>query len=734
MKKEFLMKGMTALALTLAVVGCSKETELFDANSKVQESATNFVNNVLGGRTVDPAQNWSTAEKVGVTVKSELSGTLKVYVSNPHGNVTAPMLTQTITAGTQQVAVSKPRDVKQLYASLVTADGAINVVRIENNTAFFKAPTAAPAASRSARRAPAAPTEDGWTFADAPTDDQFASQLPDTYVTDANANGGGQGVNIVIQSPVIDYLNLWNAGSNVYFPAGNWVLNGQYVGANSKVYLLPGANVTFNGEYNLNSTEAELYIAAGATFNPTNIAYNFKLYNRGTINTGNMSQYAAGLIYNEGTINATGAVSPKNNGSEIVNAGTLKAASMTIEGTGHVKNMGTATFTGDVVVNSNSCTWVNDGTFRCKNFTYQAGSTDVINNCKLIVDEMFLLQLGDTDKNCFAINAGGGVTTKDFHFSGPGYVKMAANSLFTVTGTATMDATKVDYGFWGPTSGDSYAVLKAKDIVTSNESQMYDITYGGNLYVACDSHFPNSYPGGENDPRPVIDLVGNAKIVNGQTNAPYTIPANGNCNDGYQGNTGGTSGGGTVIVEPTMHYYYAFEDLGTTDDFDFNDVILRVSAPVNGKSSVELVAAGGTLETYVTYGLGDNPAVMGAEVHTAMGENSISTMINTKNVDTTKFSIIGTINVSADDDMGNLPFGIKVTGNDGAVVRVQKSVSGNGKAPLVIVVSGDEEGKWFWPTERANIAVSYSGFGNWGAKVSENADWYKNPTGSVVSY
>ena len=108
MKKSFLLKGMTAAVVALAVVGCSKETNLYDQNSKVEESAANFVNNVLGGRAVDANQTWSTAQKVMVNVESEMAGTLKIYTANPHGNVTAPLLTQTITVGKASYAVAKP--------------------------------------------------------------------------------------------------------------------------------------------------------------------------------------------------------------------------------------------------------------------------------------------------------------------------------------------------------------------------------------------------------------------------------------------------------------------------------------------------------------------------------------------------------------------------------------------------------------------------------------------------
>ena len=141
MKKSFLLKGMTAAVVALAVVGCSKETNLYDQNSKVEESAANFVNNVLGGRAVDANQTWSTAQKVMVNVESEMAGTLKIYTANPHGNVTAPLLTQTITVGKASYAVAKPADATELFASLNTSDGSMNVVRITDNRAYFKAPT-----------------------------------------------------------------------------------------------------------------------------------------------------------------------------------------------------------------------------------------------------------------------------------------------------------------------------------------------------------------------------------------------------------------------------------------------------------------------------------------------------------------------------------------------------------------------------------------------------------------
>ncbi|MDE5571122.1 MAG: DUF4842 domain-containing protein, partial [Prevotella sp.] len=186
-------------------------------------------------------------------------------------------------------------------------------------------------------------------------------------------------------------------------------------------------------------------------------------------------------------------------------------------------------------------------------------------------------------------------------------------------------------------------------------------------------------------------------------------------------------GEGNKTFDPN-YIYYAFEDLGTTDDFDFNDVVIRVSTPnANGVSTVELMAAGGTMPTVVTYG----DKTLGSEVHQTFGVE-VGTMVNT-GAEKKEFKTLGTIEgLSADTDMTKLPFGITVTGNGGQVTRVVNSVENNGKAPLMIVVNGDENGKWFWATERTNITAAYTQFGEWGANAGTNTDWYKNAADGKV--
>ena len=45
-------------------------------------------------------------------------------------------------------------------------------------------------------------------------------------------------------------------------------------------------------------------------------------------------------------------------------------------------------------------------------------------------------------------------------------------------------------------------------------------------------------------------------------------------------------------------------------------------------------------------------------------------------------------------------------------------------APLYLVVNGDINGKWFWPSEGTNIGVAYPLFSNWASNVQTYTDWY----------
>lgn len=749
------------MAVAVTIFGCSHENDYFDQSAKERESADNFQNLVLGGQQVDANQNWSTAKSHILNVTSEIAeGTLKVYTVDPIGNYTAPLYTTTIAKGEKKsFNVACPNDVKRLYVAVYDAQNYLRVEPVTVNgdqlNVSFEAEENVSAARR---RAPGSYYQNIHEFISAPDASTYASEVPEgvAYLGDFQDPWGGYQLyhfQLPDKTCWLDQAAINKCGMNFTKPNYTLYVKGTvncssdfYLSSGSKLYLtrgsrlvLPGEDYSF-GQYNVQvivAEGAELVCSGQLQFSQT------VLYNNGTVTANNLEVAVTGKVYNSGKLKINNTLSVENNNSEIVNDGELEAVELNVNGSGHFLNGGKVTLSEDASVNSNYNSWVNNGTFHCKNFLYNGGgSWNVINNCKLICDEQFYLGIGQGQGE-FKLD--GSIECKNF-FHGIGYVKMTGNSIIKVAETLTCqaDADGAYCGFYGPESADNgYAVIQAKKITATNLNQRRSITYRNYLIVATDDHWAQCDKSDGNYPH--WDQGDNVKMAKSKDNVGITIePTDCNCgltgNDGGNaggngGNNGGNNGGGIVIDEPTMYYYYAFEDLGTTDDFDFNDVVVRVSAPVNGASSVEIVAAGGTMETYVTYGEGENPTRIGSEVHAAMGVNSEKIMVNTTTVDTNKFAVLGTIQVAADADLTNLPLGIQVQGNNGQTIKVTRSVENIGRAPLVIVVNGNEQGKWFWATERTNITAAYQSFGAWGANASINTDWYKNAAqGMTVEY
>ena len=744
MKKVYLMKGMAAMALGLVVASCNKMDAFnpyAEQEAKQQEFTENFQSSVMNGQSIDQNQTWANTTTTQVSVKSEIAGTLKIYTANPIGEIAAALYTQTITAGTYDITVAKPADAEKLYAAVIAANGSLRVSEVSNGAVEFTAAGSVPASAP--RRAEAY----GVTFPDAPDESDYKQTIGSATYGDVYSNhncdmafcdnvyvdenvknvhvwgGGGTaengwknsgGVLYVTGDVVTDYFYFAGNGSIVYITANSSLtipsktemkaFNGDTNGHSENIqkgttfYLAEGAKLITNGHLKLN--DAKVYVAPKAEVIAPSLEVN-----------------ETGVLYNQGTVSLTGDLAVKNAGSFIVNEGTITAANYGSEGSGSFWNLGTVTISGTTTVNSNSNGWINEGQYTTKDFVYNAGSINVWNKCKLTVTNLFTMTLGDSSTSTFAMDANSSMVTKDFLIAGPSRINMGNESIIKVTGTATMDCKKSDYGIYGPTSGDKWAVFQAPRIENGTDDQGYEVTYGGNLYVASDYHFAN----GKSGQYPYIDFKGNAVQVDGQTAAPITIAKNGKCSDGY-------NGGDTPDPDPVQWYYYAFEDLGTTDDFDFNDVIIRVSAPVEGTSTVELVAAGGTLTTYVTY---NDEVFNTTEVHQLFDGASTSQMINTGNGPDKKFKTLGTLeNLPAGTNMANLPFGISAQGTNGQLTKVTQSVANIGKAPLVIVVAGypdgDNAGRWFWPTERTMISAAYTDFGAWGANASSYTNWYTN--------
>lgn len=131
------------------------------------------------------------------------------------------------------------------------------------------------------------------------------------------------------------------------------------------------------------------------------------------------------------------------------------------------------------------------------------------------------------------------------------------------------------------------------------------------------------------------------------------------------------------------------EDLGESDDFDFNDVVFDV-ATNGGATIVTLQAAGGTLPLYIQVGSDQR------EVHELFGVPT-TTMVNT-------------------GGLSKAPVMYRVSGTGAVEIVVESQTAGTyklkgdiGKAPQKIAVPTTYE----WTEERQSIESKYPKFSDW---------------------
>lgn len=207
-----------------------------------------------------------------------------------------------------------------------------------------------------------------------------------------------------------------------------------------------------------------------------------------------------------------------------------------------------------------------------------------------------------------------------------------------------------------------------------------------------------------------------------------------------------------VDDDEELSWILAAEDMGSIGDFDFNDLVVKVSN-VTGKEEVTItpLAAGGTLPLYfyhkVDSSTGKDDGNLTGEFHSWFGDGTIpsSTMINTssisesgivkkitldKNFSMTTNSYINSPDGTGTSKMGN--FGIRVVKDGTETTDV--TAPGEGEAPQMICVPAT----WQWPKEQVRITDAYPGdngknsFTDWAGEKDGNEDWYKYPQSDKV--
>lgn len=173
-------------------------------------------------------------------------------------------------------------------------------------------------------------------------------------------------------------------------------------------------------------------------------------------------------------------------------------------------------------------------------------------------------------------------------------------------------------------------------------------------------------------------------------------------------------------IDETQSWILACEDLGNTDDFDFNDIVFSITYAAGSETAtITPLAAGGELASTVFF---NNERI--GEIHDMLVPGSPSNvMLNTVTKGNAGKPV--TINVGTDfsmaaTDMGG--FNIVVEGNSSQATIAAPEA---GSTPQMICVDGTN---WLWPTERTSITTAYDKFSIWATDHTQALDWYVTPS------
>ena len=408
------------------------------------------------------------------------------------------------------------------------------------------------------------------------------------------------------------------------------------------------------------------------------------------------------LLFNDGTVEATGDIVLHNTHAEIVNYGTLSGASFSSAAGGKMHNEGTGVvnITGKTDLTNENSTWMNDGQWTCGSFDVDNYSDTNINNCRLTVNGQFHLNRGT-----FVLGAESGVVCNSFAWEDTSDFYLGSNSVLKVKGDLVTENANSGYGFRG--IGDEYAVVQAARI-THNGNEQFRMSYYGKLLVATQNHFDQWYKDAPNTNQPAYWYESSVKFTKDGQNIA-TIPET-DCNPGYEGDDDDDD---DIVYDLRV----MAEDLSvnSASDFDFNDVVFDAKIDATaGKTYIRLMAAGGTLSLKIGCDAEGNG---GEEVHNKFGVPT-TTMVNTAAGQHNAYTPVEFTLNQTWSSIGNIPVYVLKSG----VWQPITAYTGMPASKFGCPVGTD------WADERQDIDTKWDGnFTIWVGDVSKPfwADWNK---------
>ena len=272
----------------------------------------------------------------------------------------------------------------------------------------------------------------------------------------------------------------------------------------------------------------------------------------------------------------------------------------------------------------------------------------------------------------------------------------------------------------------------AKMNINTNSYRSTIAIYDSFTFMGLD----DNHNGGDYDCNDVTFAISNAK---GEKYKPTfteeTLESNYNKNaieknpeykepgDSYDSSTGNGSAG--PAEEQWQSWTVAMENSGMANDFDFNDVVIKITPnTANQTCALSLLAAGAHNTTEIYYDnklLGEVHKIFNVEPHTIV--NTRETEANISPVD------LGNVSWTEETIDKNLDkFMLKAYNDDGTlrdIIKYGEKLGKNKDIPQGLCVMGD----WEWPLERERVNVTYPLLGHWAININlpEYWNWYSMP-------
>ena len=759
MRRSSWIKCVVAISLCLTAISCKKDT----GSTPEQKFVDNFKALVMGSKEIDSYQDWNTVgnAEVNISVDFGNEADYTVYISQTplifDTNAVYIGMAKLKSGESKTISVARPANTPLLYAACYDANGhavgkPFSVMDGMTELSFTgKSPSGSTSYSSTTGNNWSVPVRSlpdlsAYTTGTLynPTDDvelddehevhfqvssDFTGFIPSLGTFEKKSVYVTATWNLTFNQQVLrDNVLIVGDGGKIVIPSDFKLSTNPMAEENTGlIYVLPGGQITGDGVVEFATNTGTYSYNAGTITAKTINLYGCELYNAGYIGDGN-------------NINTkiVCAADKSENPCKFVNTGYAALSEISGENFA-IENSGYLKVDGELVLNSAS-KMDDDSYIECSALTLNGDTSG--DKVLYMGNAAYMNCLGDISINNYGVQ---GPSGNAFKANAILKVNNCTNCVTTdgVAGTYLLDhveliipsdfPTVFDKGAINAYDGDKYGIGLGKLLESfSGYNNLRMLYYWMN---GCEGRTLDV----DNYQWTLVDdkycMIGteasasaNSVDASRQTCIYSTSPS-------YNSNKFSSSQTGS---KPTIGcIYYLFETLeASTKDFDYNDVVLRVSTPYdNGDgtyyANVQVMCVGNTVKTNIFY----QNEPFGEEIHAAIG-TAVDKPVNTTEVNRV-FRKLGEITFSDGnchiDDLG---FSLTVEDSDGELTE-ESQTTRLGVAPLYIVVNGNSVGKWFWPIEGNNIGIAYPQFSTWGNNVQRAIDWYDsaNATSSkIVSY